>query len=150
MRLRRSVRPLRPDLDRFLFAAVEDEIDGIRLSLISALSPLDPWQEAGRLSSLARREAVEQLTRLIAEIPGIFRPAVRRERLPIDWLVYSQSTTTAVQRPRKCKSARVTADRRLQGRRNSGSPALCSRQPCWSAQSSTTDLFSTLVFHTRD
>jgi len=77
MTLRRSFRPLRPDLDRFLFAAVEDEIDGIRLSMISALSRLglDPWQEAGRLSSLARREAVEQLARLIAEIPGIFRPA---------------------------------------------------------------------------
>jgi hypothetical protein len=107
--------------------------------MISALSRLglDPWQEAGRLLSLARREAVEQLARLIAEIPGIFRPTVRRERLPIAWLG-------------KSKSARITADRRLQGRRNSGSPVFCSRQPCWSAQSSTTDLFSTLVFHTRD
>src|SRR6516225_4814186 len=76
MTLRESFRPLRPDLDRFLFAAVGDEIDGIPLSVISALTRLglDPWQEAGRLSSLSRREAVEQLGRLIAEIPGIFRP----------------------------------------------------------------------------
>ena len=46
------------------------------LSMISALTRLglDPWQEAGRLSSLARREAVEQLARLIAEIPGVIRP----------------------------------------------------------------------------
>jgi hypothetical protein len=76
MTLRRSFRPLRPDLDKFLFAAVGDEIDGIPLSMISALTRLclDPWQEAGRLSSLARREAVEQLARLIVEIPGIVRP----------------------------------------------------------------------------
>ena len=76
MTLRRSCRPLRPDLDKFLFAAVGEEIDGIPLSTISALTRLglDPWQEAGRLSSLARREAVEQLARLIAEIPGIVRP----------------------------------------------------------------------------
>jgi hypothetical protein len=76
MTLRRPFRPLRPDLDRFLFAAVGDEIDGIPLSVISALSRLglDPWQEAGRLSSLSNREAVEQLARLIAELPGLFRP----------------------------------------------------------------------------
>ena len=76
MTLRRSFRPLRPDLDIFLFAAVGDEIDGIPLSMISALTRLglDPWQEAGRLSSLSSREAVEQLARLIAEVPGIFRP----------------------------------------------------------------------------
>src|SRR5215467_11885938 len=76
MTLRGSFRPLRPDLDRFLFATVEDEIDGIPLSVISALTRLglDPWQEAGRLSSLSNREAVEQLARLIAELPGLFRP----------------------------------------------------------------------------
>ena len=76
MTLRGSFRPLRPDLDKFLFAAVGDEIDGIPLSVISALSRLglDPWQEAGRLSSLSNREAIEQLARLIAELPGRFRP----------------------------------------------------------------------------
>jgi hypothetical protein len=74
--LRRPFRPLRPDLDSFLYAAVGDEIDGVPLSMISALARLglDPWQEAGRLSSLSRREAVEQLARLISEIPGVFRP----------------------------------------------------------------------------
>jgi hypothetical protein len=44
--------------------------------VISALTRLglDPWQESGRLSSLSNREAVEQLARLIAELPGLFRP----------------------------------------------------------------------------
>src|SRR5215471_6716873 len=76
MTLRGSFRPLRPDVDRFLFATVEDEIDGVPLSVISALARLglDPWHEAGRLSSLSNREAVEQLARLIAELPGRFRP----------------------------------------------------------------------------
>ena len=76
MTLRGSLRPLRPDLDRFLFATVEEEIDGIPLSVISALTRLglDPWQEAGRLSLPSNREAVEQLARLIAELPGRFRP----------------------------------------------------------------------------
>ena len=76
MTLRRSFRRFRPDLDRFLFATVGDEIDRVPLSVISALSRLglDPWQEAGRLSSLSNREAMEQLARLIAELPGRFRP----------------------------------------------------------------------------
>ena len=78
-RLRNDIAPVLPPIaprsGQILFAAVGEEIDGIPLSMISALTRLgfDPWQEAGRISSLARREAVEQLARLIAEIPGIFR-----------------------------------------------------------------------------
>ena len=76
MTLRGSFRPLRLDLNRFQFATVGDEIDGVPLSVISALTRLglDPWQEAGRLSSLSRREAIEELARLIAQLPGLFRP----------------------------------------------------------------------------
>ena len=46
------------------------------MSVISALARLrlDPWQEAGRLSPLSNREAIEQLARLIAELPDLFRP----------------------------------------------------------------------------
>jgi len=75
MTLRRPFRPLRPDLDRFLFAAIGDEVKGIPLSVVSALTRLglDPRKEAGRLSSLSHREAVEQLARLIAELPGSSR-----------------------------------------------------------------------------
>ncbi len=76
MSLRRPFRPLRPDLDEFLFATVGGEIDGMPLSVISALTRLglDPREEAGRLSSLSAGEAGEQLARLIAELPGFFRP----------------------------------------------------------------------------
>jgi hypothetical protein len=75
MKLRGSVRPLRPDLKKFLFATVGDKMDGMPLSVISALSRLglDPWEEAGRLSSLSSRDAIDQLARLIAELPGISR-----------------------------------------------------------------------------
>ena len=46
------------------------------MSVVSALIRLglDPWQAAGRLSSLSNREAIEQLARLIGELPGLFRP----------------------------------------------------------------------------
>jgi hypothetical protein len=76
MTLRESFRPLRPDLDNFLFATVGTEHEGMPLSMVSALTRvgLDPWEEAGRLSSLGKREAVEQLARLIAELPGTDRP----------------------------------------------------------------------------
>ncbi len=76
MTLRRPFRPLRPDLDKFLFATVGDEIDGVPLSVISALVRLglDPWEEAVRLSSLSAREAAHQLARLIVELPGAARP----------------------------------------------------------------------------
>jgi hypothetical protein len=74
--LRQPFLRLKPEFDEFLFATVGDEINGVPLSVISALTllGLDPWQEAGRLSSLSHREAVEQLARLIAELPGGSRP----------------------------------------------------------------------------
>jgi hypothetical protein len=75
MTLRMSFRPLRPDLDKFLFAAVGAEQNGVPLSMVSMLTRLglDPWEEAGRLSSLSKREASEQLARLIAEVPDVRR-----------------------------------------------------------------------------
>jgi hypothetical protein len=76
MTLRTSFQPLRPDLDKFLFAAVGAEQNGVPLSMVSALTRLglDPWEEAGRLSSLSKCEAGEQLARLIAELPDARRP----------------------------------------------------------------------------
>ncbi|HYZ39654.1 MAG TPA: hypothetical protein VE687_03405 [Stellaceae bacterium] len=107
--MRRSFRLLRPEFDKFLFATVGDEIGGIPLSLVSAFSRLglDPWEEAGRLSSLTNHEAVEQLARLIAEVPGSFRP-LGEARVLADGLVgllpkHGPSTTSALQvqiRPR--------------------------------------------------
>ena len=70
--LRQSNRPLRRDLDQFLFATVGDEVEGVPLSVVSTFARLglDPWEEAGRLSALGGQEAAEQLARLIAELPG--------------------------------------------------------------------------------
>ena len=103
MMLRRPFRPLRPEFDKFLFATVGDEIDGIPISVVSALARLglDPREEAGRLSSLGNREAVEQLARLIAEVPGSFRP-LGEARLLADGLVgllpkHRPSRTSALQ-----------------------------------------------------
>lgn len=72
MTLRALYMPLRPELDEFLFSMVGEERDGKPLSVISALTGLglDPWDEAARLSSLERRDAVEQLIPTIARLPG--------------------------------------------------------------------------------
>src|ERR1051326_6258596 len=72
MSLRGPYAPEHPELDRFLFAAVGDELDGIPLSVLSALSRLglDPRVEAARLSDLAIEAATEQLARMIARLPG--------------------------------------------------------------------------------
>jgi hypothetical protein len=77
MALRRFYAPLRPDLNNFLFAAVGAERNGIPLSMISALAQLDldPWDEAGRLSSMARQEAVERLIGLILRLPSLHWPS---------------------------------------------------------------------------
>jgi len=86
MSLRPSFRPLRPDLDKFLFATIGDEINDVPLSVLSALTRIgvDPRKEAGRLSSLAQREAVEQLARLITELPGRFRSLPEARETAVD------------------------------------------------------------------
>jgi hypothetical protein len=83
MTLRNCYRPLRPDLDGFLFSQVGEECRGIPLSMISALTRLglDPWEEAGRLSSLSKGEAVEQLARLIVELPDTAGPLSEARRI---------------------------------------------------------------------
>ena len=82
MALRPLFAPLRPDLDPFLFAMVREEQDGIPMSTISALTQLglDPWDEAGRLAGLAKRDAVEQLTGLLLRLPGPSRPLAEEAR----------------------------------------------------------------------
>ena len=85
MALPRLYAPLRPDLHNFLFAAVGEERNGIPLSMISALAQLDldPWEEAGRLSSLAKQEAVERLTALILRLPGLRRPSSEARQIAV-------------------------------------------------------------------
>lgn len=80
---RRRVHLLHPDLGNFLFASVGEEIEGVPLSVISALTRLglDPWEEAVRLSSLNRSEAAEQLARLIVELPGNCHPLTKAREI---------------------------------------------------------------------
>jgi hypothetical protein len=101
--MRANGRTSRAGQLRLLFATVGDEIDGIPISVVSVLARLglDPREEAGRLSSLGNREAVEQLARLIAEVPGGFRP-LGEARLLADDLVgllpkHRPSRTSALQ-----------------------------------------------------
>jgi len=83
MSLRRLYAPLRPDLDDFLFAAVGEEINGAPLSMISVLTRLglDPWDEAGRLASLGKQEAIDRLAQIIARLPDAPWPALEATRI---------------------------------------------------------------------
>ena len=70
MSLRRAYAPVTPEYDSFLFASVGEEIDGVPLSVLSALARLgfDPRDEAARLSRLTREAATTQLERTIARL----------------------------------------------------------------------------------
>jgi hypothetical protein len=72
MALRNAYAPEFPEMDSFLFASVGEELEGMPLSVLSALSRLDidPRLEAARLSHLARDAAADQLARMIARLPG--------------------------------------------------------------------------------
>jgi hypothetical protein len=71
MVLRRAYAPVLPEMDPFLFASVSEEIEGIPLSVLSALAQLglDPRNEAARLSHLTSKAAASQLGRLFARLP---------------------------------------------------------------------------------
>ncbi|SRR5216683_8037777 len=70
MPLQRAYAPMYPEFDRFLFASVGEEAEGVPLSVLSALSrlDLDPRDEAARLSHLTKEAAAEQLARMIARL----------------------------------------------------------------------------------
>ena len=70
MPLRRTYAPTLPQYDSFLFASVGDEVDGVPLSVLSALSrlDLDPRDEAARLSALTKGVAADQLAKMIARL----------------------------------------------------------------------------------
>ena len=70
MTLRRGYAPMFPEFDAFLFATVGEEVDGVPLSVLSALSrlDLDPREEAVRLGHLTREAAADQLARMIARL----------------------------------------------------------------------------------
>ena len=71
MVLRTAYAPVLPEMDSFLFADVGKEVNGIPLSVLSALARLgvDPRDEAARLSRLTSKAAASQLARLLARLP---------------------------------------------------------------------------------
>jgi hypothetical protein len=71
MALRHASAPELQELDPFLFAPVGEELNGIPLSVLSALVRLglDPRQEAARLSRLTSKAATNQLVRMFARLP---------------------------------------------------------------------------------
>ena len=70
MTMRGAYAPMRPEFDAFLFASIGEEVDGVPLSVLSALARLglDPRDEANRLTHLTREAAAEQLARMIARL----------------------------------------------------------------------------------
>jgi hypothetical protein len=65
------------EFDNFLFAPIGEESNGMLLSVLSALAPLDidPWQEAAKLSGLLEGAATRRLASLIAALPDEARPS---------------------------------------------------------------------------
>jgi hypothetical protein len=71
MVLRHAYAPELPEMDSFLFASVGEEVNGIPLSVLSALARLglDPRAEAARLSHLTSKAATNRLARLFRRLP---------------------------------------------------------------------------------
>jgi len=100
--------PVLPEMDSFLFADVGKEVDGIPLSVLSALARLgvDPRDKAARLSRLTSKAAASQLARLFGRLPDRCwtPPEIRRiakrlvELLPAPSGDVSQLTNAANQR----------------------------------------------------
>jgi hypothetical protein len=67
-----SISQSRSEFDEFLYAPIEDGSNGMLLSVLSALARLDidPWQEAGNLTSMSRESATQRLASLISSLPG--------------------------------------------------------------------------------
>jgi len=63
---------LRTDLNDFLFAPIARDVNGISLTVLSALARLgvDPWTEAADLADISRDSATEKLTMLLAGVPN--------------------------------------------------------------------------------
>jgi hypothetical protein len=61
------------DFERFVYADVAIEPNGMELSVLSALSRrgLDPWQEAQRLAQLPRLAAADGLAQTLRAVPAV-------------------------------------------------------------------------------
>lgn len=66
-----SIYPLGSEFDKFLFAPIGEDRNGMLVSVLSALVRLDvdPWQEAANLARLPGEAATQRLASLIASLP---------------------------------------------------------------------------------
>jgi hypothetical protein len=58
------------EFDKFLFASVGDDGNGMPLTVLSALARMDvdPWEEASKLTQLPKQSAVTQLASLLGAL----------------------------------------------------------------------------------
>jgi hypothetical protein len=112
--LRVAYAPLRPEFDPFLFAPVGEEVDGVPLSVLSALSRLglDPREEAARLSHLSEEAAADQLARMIARLPDRRWSLSEARRIAGRLVERLPTATAASKRERFETSAAPTPDSR--------------------------------------
>jgi hypothetical protein len=68
-----SSAPSNADFERFVYADVAVEPNGLELSVLSALSRrgLDPWQEAQRLAQLPQLAAADGLAQILRAVPAV-------------------------------------------------------------------------------
>jgi hypothetical protein len=66
-----STSCLEPRFNKFLFAQVAEDRNGMALSVLSALArrDVDPWDEAAKLAALPGETAILRLATLIAPLP---------------------------------------------------------------------------------
>jgi hypothetical protein len=105
------------DFERFVYADVATEPNGMELSVLSALSRrgLDPWQEAQRLAQLPPFAAADGLAQILRAVPAVqalrLDVKVIAERLVP--LLPVRSTLTGGQSPSKLAATPVLVPRGL-------------------------------------
>jgi hypothetical protein len=105
------------EFERFVYADVVTEPNGMELSVLSALSrrDLDPWQEAQRLAQLPRFAAADGLAQILRALPAVqalrLDGKVIAERLVA--LLPARGTVTGGQPPPKLAATPVQIPRGL-------------------------------------
>lgn len=67
-----SSTPLGSEFEKFLYASIRQDKNGIPLSVLSALArqDVDPWEEAAKLTRLPKEKAVTELVSLLGAFPN--------------------------------------------------------------------------------
>jgi hypothetical protein len=87
---------LNSDFSDFLYAAIDNEQNGMPLSVVSGLTRLglDPWEEAAQLASLPKALAVEALALIIARLPFERSDHIAISRRLVELLPEPQATAS--------------------------------------------------------